>query len=176
MRMFSEEKKNGTIELLFTKPLSEYQIIFAKLLAGITLVFISILPTIVYYISVYMLGDPIGNVDTGSVIGSYIGLLFLGSAFVAIGLFASVLTNNQIVAFIVAILLSVFCYLGFETVYNMDIFGSLNLFVRSLGIRYHYESISRGVIDTRDVLYFLSVIALFVMLTRVVLLSRKWQK
>ena len=176
MRMFSEEKKNGTIELLFTKPLSEYQIIFPKLLAGITLVFISILPTIVYYISVYMLGDPIGNVDTGSVIGSYIGLLFLGSAFVAIGLFASVLTNNQIVAFIVAILLSVFCYLGFETVYNMDIFGSLNLFVRSLGIRYHYESISRGVIDTRDVLYFLSVIALFVMLTRVVLLSRKWQK
>lgn len=162
--------------MLFTKPLSEYQIIFAKLLAGITLVFISILPTIVYYISVYMLGDPIGNVDTGSVIGSYIGLLFLGSAFVAIGLFASVLTNNQIVAFIVAILLSVFCYLGFETVYNMDIFGSLNLFVRSLGIRYHYESISRGVIDTRDVLYFLSVIALFVMLTRVVLLSRKWQK
>ena len=123
-----------------------------------------------------MLGDPIGNVDTGSVIGSYIGLLFLGSAFVAIGLFASVLTNNQIVAFIIAILLSVFCYLGFETLYNMDIFGSLSLFVRSLGIRYHYESISRGVIDTRDVLYFLSVIALFVMLTRVVLLSRKWQK
>ena len=108
MRMFSEEKKNGTIELLFTKPLSEYQIIFAKLLAGITLVFISILPTLVYYVSVYLLGDPIGNIDTGSVVGSYIGLLFLGSAFVSIGLFSSVLTNNQIVAFIVAILLSVF--------------------------------------------------------------------
>lgn len=176
MRMFSEEKKNGTIELLFTKPLSEYQIIFAKLLAGITLVFISILPTLVYYVSIYLLGDPIGNVDTGSVVGSYIGLLFLGSAFVSIGLFSSVLTNNQIVAFIIAILLSVFCYLGFETLYNMDIFGSLNLFVRSLGMRYHYESISRGVIDTRDVLYFLSVIALFVMLTRLVLQSRKWQK
>ena len=98
MRMFSEEKKNGTIELLFTKPLSEYQIIFAKLLAGITLVFISILPTLVYYVSIYLLGDPIGNVDTGSVVGSYIGLLFLGSAFVSIGLFSSVLTNNQIVA------------------------------------------------------------------------------
>ena len=123
-----------------------------------------------------LLGDPIGNIDTGSVVGSYIGLLFLGSAFVSIGLFSSVLTNNQIVAFIVAILLSVFCYLGFETLYNMDIFGSLNLFARSLGMRYHYESISRGVIDTRDVLYFLSVIALFVMLTRLVLQSRKWQK
>ena len=176
MRMFAEEKKNGTIELLFTKPLSEYKIIFAKLLAGITLVFISILPTIVYYVTVYILGDPVGNIDTGGAIGSYIGLLFLGCAFVAIGLFASVLTNNQIVAFIIAILLSTFCYLGFETLYNMDIFGSLNLFVRSLGMRYHYESISRGVIDTRDVLYFVSVIFLFVMFTRLVLQTRKWQK
>jgi ABC-2 type transport system permease protein len=118
----------------------------------------------------------VGNIDTGGVVGSYIGLLFLGSAFVAIGLFSSVLTTNQIVAFIIAVLLSVFCYLGFETLYNMDIFGSLNLFVRSLGMRYHYESISRGVIDTRDVIYFLSVIALFVMLTRLVLQSAKWQK
>jgi ABC-2 type transport system permease protein len=176
MRMFAEEKKNGTIELLLTKPLSEYKIILAKLFAGITLVFISILPTVVYYVSVYLLGDPVGNIDTGGVVGSYIGLLFLGSAFVAIGLFSSVLTTNQIVAFIIAVLLSVFCYLGFETLYNMDIFGSLNLFVRSLGMRYHYESISRGVIDTRDVIYFLSVIALFVMLTRLVLQSAKWQK
>ncbi len=176
MRMFAEEKKNGTIELLFTKPLSEYKIIFAKFFAGFSLVFISILPTVVYYISIYILGDPVGNIDTGSVIGSYIGLLLLGAAFVSIGLFSSVLTNNQIVAFIIAILLCTFCYLGFETLYNMDIFGSLNLFIRSLGMRYHYESISRGVIDTRDVLYFLSVIFLFIMLTRLVLQSRKWQK
>lgn len=176
MRMFAEEKRSGTIELLFTKPISDYRIIFAKFLAGLTLVFFSILPTVVYYISIYRLGDPIGNIDTGAVLGSYIGLLFLAAAFVAIGLFSSVITKNQIVAFIVAIVLCFFCYLGFETLYQMDVFGSLNLFVKQLGIRHHYESISRGVIDTRDVLYFLSVIAVFVMLTHMVLQSRKWQK
>lgn len=176
MRMFAEEKRSGTIELLFTKPISDYRIIFAKFLAGLTLVFFSILPTVVYYISIYRLGDPVGNIDTGAVFGSYIGLLFLAAAFVAIGLFSSVITKNQIVAFIVAIVLCFFCYLGFETLYQMDVFGSLNLFVKQLGIRHHYESISRGVIDTRDVLYFLSVIAVFVMLTHMVLQSRKWQK
>lgn len=176
MRMFAEEKKNGTIELLFTKPLSDMAIIGAKFLAGLTLVFISLLPTLVYYFSVYHLGDPVGNIDTGSVIGSYIGLLFLGATFVSIGLFATSLTNNQIVAFITAALLCAFCYLGFEALYNMNFLGKVGLFVQGLGIQAHYESISRGVIDTRDVIYFLSVITIFMMGTRLVLQSRKWQK
>ena len=174
MRSFAEEKKNGTMELLLTKPLSDLTLVSAKFLAGFTLVFISLLPTLVCYFSVVLLGDPVGNIDTGSVIGSYIGLLFLGGAFVAIGLLSSALTNNQIVAFIIAALLCAFGYLGFETLYNMDFLGNADLFVKSLGMRHHYESISRGVIDSRDVIYFLSVIVLFLMITRLVLQSRKW--
>lgn len=174
MRMFAEEKKNGTMELLLTKPLSEMKLIWAKFLAGFVLVFISLLPTLVCYFSVVALGDPVGNVDTGSVMGSYIGLLMLGAAFVAIGLFASSITNNQIVAFILAALMSAFMHLGFEAVYHMGFLGDIDLFVRSLGMSYHYESISRGVLDTRDVIYFASVIAIFMLATRIVLQSRKW--
>ena len=175
MRMFAEEKKNGTMELLLTKPLSEMTLIWAKFLAGCTLVLISLLPTLVCYFSVVTLGDPVGNIDTGSVVGSYIGLLLLGAAFVSIGVFSSSLTNNQIVAFIIAAVLSAFAYLGFESIYNMGFLGESDLFVKSLGMNHHYSSISRGVIDTRDVLYFLSVMALFMMLTRMVLQSRKWR-
>lgn len=175
MRMFAEEKRTGTIELLLTKPLGDWTIIFAKFLAGLTLVFISLLPTLVYYFSVFALGDPVGNIDTGSVIGSYIGLLFLGAAFVSIGLFATSLTNNQIVAFITAALLCAVSLMGFEALYGMGFLGKVGLFVKALGIQHHYDSISRGVIDTRDVLYFLSVIALFLMGTRLVLQSRKWK-
>lgn len=176
MRMLAEERRNGTMELLLTKPLSEWQIVWAKFLAGITIVFISLLPTLVYYFTVYSLGDPVGNIDTGSVIGSYIGLLFLGGAFVSIGLFASSLTNNQIVAFIIAALLCAFMHLGFEAIFNMGFLGKVGLFIRNLGMATHYSSISRGVIDSRDVIYFLSVIALFLMATRLVLQSRKWKK
>ena len=174
MRMFAEEKKNGTMELLLTKPLSEMKIIWAKFLAGFVLVFISLLPTLVCYFSVVALGDPVGNIDTGSVTGSYIGLLLLGAAFVAIGLFASSITNNQIVAFILAALMSAFMHLGFESIYRMGFLGDADLFVRSLGMSYHYDSISRGVVDSRDVIYFISVIAIFMMATRIVLQSRKW--
>lgn len=174
MRMFAEEKKNGTIEFLLTKPISDMTLIGAKFLAGCTLVLISLLPTLVCYFSVVALGDPVGNIDTGSVIGSYLGLIFLGAAFVAIGVFSSSITNNQIVAFIVAAVISAFAYLGFEALYYMDFLGKADLFVKSLGMRHHYESMSRGVIDTRDVLYFLSVIVLFLMMTRLVLQSRKW--
>ncbi len=176
MRMLAEEKKNGTLELLLTKPLGDTGIVWAKFLAGITLVAISLLPTLIYYITVYSLGDPIGNIDTGSVVGSYIGLLFLGAAFVAIGLFASSLTDNQIVAFIVAALICVFCYLGFESIYNMGILGNVGLLVRGLGIVAHYESMSNGVIDTRDVLYFISITFLFLLLTKLMLQKRMWQK
>ena len=175
MRTFAEEKRGGTIELLLTKPLSDWTLIFAKFLAALTLVVISLLPTAVCYISVVTLGDPVGNIDSGSVAGSYLGLTMLGAAFVAIGLFASSISSNQIVSFIVAALMSAIAYLGFESVYNMGILGKADLFVKSLGMMHHYESVSRGVIDTRDVLYFLSVIALFLLATRIVLQSRKWK-
>lgn len=173
MRMLSEERRVGTIEWLLTKPVSEWQLVWSKFLAGITLVLISLLPTLVCYISIYLLGNPIGNIDSGSVAGSYLGLMLLGCAFVAIGLFSSALTSNQIVSFIIAAVLCAFCYLGFESLYNMNPLGG-GLWVKWLGLRHHYESMSRGVIDTRDVVYFASVVVIFLMLTRLVLQSRKW--
>ena len=174
MRSLAEEKRTGTIEMLMTRPLSDWTIVWAKFLAAWTLVLISLLPTLVCYFSVYSLGDPVGNIDTGSVAGSYIGLLMLGGAFVAIGLFCSSLTSNQIVSFILAALLCAVAYLGFESIYHMGLFGDADLFIKRLGARHHYESISRGVIDTRDVVYFICIIALFLMATRLVLQSRKW--
>lgn len=174
MRSLAEERRNGMLETLMTHPLSDWTIVWAKFLAGWTLVFVSLLPTVVCYFSVYSLGYPVGNIDTGAVIGSYIGLLLLGGAFVAIGIFCSSLTANQIVSFILAAVLCAVAYLGFESLYRMEIFGSGDLFVKSLGMMDHYESISRGVVDTRDVLYFASVAALFLMATRLVLQSRLW--
>lgn len=174
MRMFSEEKKGGTIELLLTKPLTDWQIILAKFFAGIILVVFALLPTLVYYYSVYQLGLPPGNIDSGAMWGSYIGLLFLAAVFVAIGLFASSITDNQIVSFILAALFSAFFYIGFEFIWPLDVFNKAGLFISSLGVFAHYESISRGVIDSRDIIYFISIIAFFLMLTKFSLASRKW--
>jgi len=176
MRFFAEEKKSGTIELLLTKPLTDLQIISAKYLAAFILVLFSLLPTLIYFISVYRLGMPVGNIDIGGTWGSYIGLLFLGASFVSIGLFSSSVTDNQIVSFILSVFLCGFFYIGFEMIYSLALFGKIDLFIQSLGINAHYISMSRGVIDTRDVVYFLSVIAIFIMLTRFTLDSRKWEK
>ena len=174
MRFFAEEKKSGTIELLMTRPLTDTQIILAKYFAGLLLVVISLLPTLIYFFSVYQLGFPKGNLDMGGMWGSYIGLIFLGAAFVAIGLFSSSITDNQIISFVLAVVLSGFVYMGFELIYQLALFGNFDLFVKSLGISSHYSAISRGVVDTRDVLYFLSLITLFLLFTRFSLESRKW--
>lgn len=174
MRSFADERKSGTIELLMTQPLSDLQVVVAKYLAGVALVIISLLPTLFYYFSVYQLGLPKGNLDTGSIWGSYIGLVFLGAGFVAIGIFASSVTDNQIVSFIVAMFLCFFIYMGFEFVYTFVISGKTGLFIQSLGLSAHYSSMSRGVIDTRDMIYFCSITAIFILLTKISLESRKW--
>jgi ABC-2 type transport system permease protein len=174
MRSFADEQKTGTIELLMTKPLTDMQIIGAKYLAGLVLVLFALLPTLVYFFSVYKLGLPPGNIDMGGTWGSYLGLLFLGAGFVAIGIFASSLAENQIVAFITAVFLCGFLYIGFEFIYSLSLFGKIDLLIQSLGMNAHYTSMSRGVIDTRDVLYFLSLIAIFLLLTKIKLESRKW--
>jgi len=174
MRFFAEEKKSGTIELLMTRPLSDLQVILAKYFAGLILVIISILPTLIYFFSVYQLGFPKGNIDTGGMWGSYIGLLFLGASFVAIGLFASSISDNQIISFILAVIFSGFIYVGFEFIYGLDLFGQADLLVKTLGISSHYSAMSKGVIDTRDVIYFLSLIAFFILLTKFSIEKRKW--
>jgi ABC-2 type transport system permease protein len=174
MRSFADERKTGTIELLLTKPLTDSQIIMAKYFAGLALVVFSLIPTLVYYLTVYRLGLPAGNIDSGGVWGSYLGLLFLGASFVAIGIFSSSITDNQILSFVLSVVLSGFVYIGFEFIYSLALFGSFDLFIRQLGIASHYQSMSRGVIDTRDVVYYLSLIALFVGFTKLSLGSRKW--
>jgi ABC-2 type transport system permease protein len=174
MRFFADEKKSGTIEFLLTKPLSDLQIILAKYLAAFSLVIFSLLPTLIHVITVYYFGMPAGNIDMGATWGSYLGLLFLGGAFVAIGLFASSLTDNQIVSFIVSIFLCGFVYIGFDFIYTLDLFGPVDLFIRNLGIFAHYTSVSRGVIDSRDIIYFFSLIFLFLVFTKTRLESRKW--
>lgn len=174
MRSFADERRSGTIELLLTRPITDMQIVMAKYLAGFVLVVFSVLPSLIYFYAVYQLGMPKGNIDMGATWGSYIGLLFLGASFVAIGVFVSSVTDNQIVAFLLSVVICGFVYIGFDFIHSLSLFGSFDLFIKSLGINEHYTSISRGVVDTRDMLYFLSLIAIFLVFTRVSLESRKW--
>ena len=174
MRMFSEEKRAGTLELLFTRPMNELQIVLAKFFAAWTLVVISILPTLIFFGSVWLLGSPRGDIDTGGTWGSYTGLVFLGGIYASVGIFSSSLTGNQIVAFILAVLLSFLFYLGFNFIGTLGQSGQAVHIIETLGIDYHYQSMARGVIDSRDMIYFLGVIFLFLYLTRTVLVSRKW--
>ncbi len=175
MRLFAEEKRGGTMELLLTRPMTELQIVMAKYLAGVVLVSISLLPTFIYFWSVYQLGNPIGNIDMGATWGSYIGLFFLAAVYVSIGVFASSLTDNQIVAFVLAMVLCFTFYYGFEAVGELPALKGCCETLTFMGINDHYKSVSRGVVDSRDVIYFLSVIAFFIGATRVVLNSRKWR-
>ncbi len=175
MRSFAEEKQTGTIELLVTRPLSDVQIILGKFLACVALLVFALLPTLIYYITIYALGSPVGNIDSGATWGSYIGLLLLGSSFVAMGIFASSLSRNQIISFVVAIFLCFIFYWLFDMVSRVPIFvGKIDDVIQMFGVEYHYRSLSRGVIDSRDVVYFLSVITFFIMATKVSLESRKW--
>jgi ABC-2 type transport system permease protein len=174
MRLFSDERRTGTIELLLTRPITDLKIVLAKYFAGLVLVIVSLIPTLVYFVSVYKLGNPVGDIDTGGTWGSFIGLFFLASVYAAIGIFASSTTDNQIVAFIIAMLLSFFLYIGFESISSLSLFGNHEGFIASLGINDHYKSMSRGVIDTRDIVYFIAVISIFVILTKLKLQSRKW--
>ncbi len=174
MRSFAEERKEGTYVLLATRPLSDWQIILAKYFACAALVFFALLPTLVYYYSIYQLGLPKGNIDTGAVLGSYIGLLLLGASFTAIGVFASSITKNQVVAFAVAVFLCFFAFSGLESMSKLFELDNLGTLLVNLGISVHYQSISRGVLDSRDVVYFISFIALFLGLTKWAIGGRKW--
>lgn len=174
MRMFSEEKRGGTLELLLTRPIRDIDIILGKYLAGVFLVAFSILPTILYYITISYLGNPSGNIDTAAVIGSYFGLFLLGAVFTSIGIFSSSFTENQVIAFIIAVFLSFLLYFGFSAISGLAIFGRNSDIIDQMGILYHYNSMSKGLIDSRDVIYFLSVISGMIMLTNLILRSRKW--
>ena len=175
MRSFAEEKSVGTIELLVTRPVTDLGIVTGKYLAAVVLLLVALIPTLMYVYTISTLALPQGEIDTGSIIGSYIGLLLLGSAFLSIGLFASTLTNNQIVAFILGIFLCFVGYYAFDLISRLSQFtGDLDYTFRNIGMNQHYISISRGVVDTRDVVYFITVIALFLTASKAALESRKW--
>lgn len=174
MRMFAEETKTGTLELLLTRPLTDWQIILGKYFSGVTLVLFALLPTLSYYYSISLLGNPAGNIDTAGVIGSYIGLLFLGGVFTAVGLLASLLSTNQIVSFVVAVFLCFMIYGGFESLAAIRAWGSSAIILEQMGILYHYKAMSRGLLDSRNVVYFLSVIVLMLLLTKLAMGSRRW--
>jgi ABC-2 type transport system permease protein len=174
MRIFAEEKKTGTMELLFTKPLTDWQIILGKYLSGVFMVIFSLLPTLLYYFTISNLGNPVGNLDTAGIMGSYIGLILLGCVFTSIGVFASAITENQIISFITAVFLCFIIYTGFSSLAALPVWGSFSLFIEQLGILHHYTAMSKGLIDTRDLIYFFSVIAIMLLSTSLTLGSRKW--
>jgi ABC-2 type transport system permease protein len=175
MRMFAEENRLGTMELIYSRPITERAIIWGKYLASVSLVLLALLPCLIFYISVYMLGDTPGNLDKGGTWGAFIGLFFLASVYASAGIFASSLTDNQVIAFIIAVLLCFFLFMGFDSFAYLPGLKNLDEFVIRLGINEHYKSISRGVIDIRDVVYFVAVIFILIEATRFHLVSRKWK-
>lgn len=175
MRAFPDEFKSGTIEWLSTKPLSNLQIIMGKYFAVLILVVFALVPTLLYVFTISSLSAIPNNLDIGGITGSYIGLAFLASSFAAIGLFCSSLTSNQIVGFLIALFACYILYSGFESISKLPVFyGGVDYYLSMVGLSFHYNSISRGIVDTRDIIYFLSVIILFVSLTQVSLQRRTW--
>ncbi|MEC9209194.1 MAG: ABC transporter permease subunit [Bacteroidota bacterium] len=173
MRTFSEEYNIGTIESLITKPITTNQIIASKFLAILTLVTASIVPTFLYVITIYFLGETPGNLDLAGIIGSYIGLLMLSSIFVSIGVFASSISNNQVISFILGIIISVIFYFGFDLLSKIQILESIAVTLQKIGISYHYNIISKGLLLVSDIIYFLSISFLFLKLSEIVILSKK---
>jgi ABC-2 type transport system permease protein len=174
MRSFAEEMKSGTMELLVTKPLSDWAIILGKYAACLLLVVGALIPTLVYYFSVHALGQPPGNIDTPGVIGSYIGMILIGAVFCAVGILASSVSRNQIVAFIIGAFTCFILFTGFESLSTLGIWSDHSLFIKQLGLLDHYESLSKGLIDSRDVIYFLSLIFIILSITKLIIGSRKW--
>lgn len=166
MRSFSDEINTGTIEILKTKPIGNWQIILGKYLGAFVLVLLAIALTFVYIYSIYQLGNPIGNINFGSTLGSFIGLLFLSSAYVAVGVFSSTISKNQIVSFLIAVSILFVLFYGFEAISHLNIFNSFNYTIQQFGMLEHFNSISKGVLDSRDLIYFASITYLFLFLTK----------
>lgn len=173
MRSYSEEMRMGTMEILQTRPVSNWDLVSGKYLGGLSLVLLAIIPSLIYVVAIGELGQTVYNFDTGATIGSYLGLVFLAAGYTAISTFASSLTSNQIVAFLLGVFLCFVIYYAFEALATIHILGKFTYVMEYFGISYHYRSISRGVLDTRDLIYFISVIALFLKLTQLKISSAK---
>ncbi|HVI46915.1 MAG TPA: gliding motility-associated ABC transporter permease subunit GldF [Chitinophaga sp.] len=176
MRSFADEFKTGTMELLSTKPLSWWQIVMGKFLGSMLVVAISLLPTVVYYVAIRQLSTNPQQLDNGGILGSYTGLFLLGAAFTAIGLWSSSLTSNAMIAFLIAVFTSFIFYNGFDALSKIPGFsGGADYYLQMAGIKFHYTSVSRGVLDSRDIVYFVSLISLMLYLTKLSLQRKLWQ-
>jgi ABC-2 type transport system permease protein len=173
MKMFAEETKSGSLEILLVKPVSTGDIVIGKYLAGLSLTTVALLPTLIYYYSVYQLANPVGNVDTAGIIGSYIGLFMLTSVFTAIGVFTSSITDNQVVAFIIAAFISFLLYAGLNSLAGIDLWSSFYALLSQFSLEYHYNAMSRGLLDSRDIIYFISMVIVFLMATKLIV---EWRR
>lgn len=175
MRMVAEEKRLGTMDLIFTRPVSDRSVIYGKFLASVMLVLLSLVPGLVYYFTVYFYGETPGNLDSGGTFGAFTGLFFLAAIYASAGIFSSSLTDNQVIAFIISVVICFFLFTGFDSLAYLPGLKKIDQLVISLGINEHYKSVSRGVIDIRDITYYMAVVIIFNEATRVSLLSRKWR-
>ncbi|NJB81579.1 gliding motility-associated ABC transporter permease subunit GldF [Wenyingzhuangia aestuarii] len=164
MKSFADEYSNGTIEILKTLPISHTKIIIGKFLGYLAIIAIALVPTFIFVYSTYQLGNPVGNIDLGSTFTSYIGLILVAATYIAIGIFSSIYTQNSITAFILSILINTVLYFGFSALESLS--AASNFGWNSFGIPQHFESISRGVLDTTDLFYFLSITFLFLGITK----------
>ena len=175
MRMIAEEKKLGTIELIYSRPVTERDVVYGKFFASLVLVLLALLPGLVYYLTVYYLGETPGNLDRGGTLGAFIGLFLLAAIYASAGIFSSALTDNQVIAFILSVVICFILFIGFDSFAFIPGLKKIDEFVTMAGINYHYKSISRGVVDIRDISYYLAVVIIFNEATRLTLLSRKWK-
>lgn len=173
MKMLAEEYNTGTIEILVVKPVTTLQIILGKYLAALTLVGVAIIPTLVYYFSLYELASPVGNIDTAGIAGSYIGLFLLASVFCALGILTSAATKNQVVAFIIATFLSFILFTGLNSLAGINVWSALSLPLSKLSLEYHYNAMSKGLLDTRNILYFLALNAAIIYFSKLILAHKK---
>lgn len=166
MRSFADEFKSGTFETLKTSPLTKWQIVAGKYLAIIAVILIALFPTLLYVITIHSLSST-GGIDSGAITGSYIGLFFLASVFAAITIWCSSLTPNAVIAFLLSAFACIVLYFGFTAISKLPVFtGNADYYIEMLGIDFHYQSISRGVLDPRDIIYFLSIIFFFLFATQ----------
>lgn len=173
MKLFSEERKNGTLELLLTRPVSSLTIVLSKYFAAFILVIISLIPTLIYVYSVYNLASPVGSIDMGLIWGSYIALIFLAAIYVAVSIFAGSFTNNQLISFIYGITLCFVIYAGFDYASSLPLLSKWENEISFMGISSHYSPMARGIIDTRDIVWFILISSLFIYFTNMKIAKRK---
>ncbi|MCS6824722.1 MAG: gliding motility-associated ABC transporter permease subunit GldF [Cytophagaceae bacterium] len=174
MRSFAEEKKDGTIEFLLTKPISDWHLLLGKYFAACTILAIALLPSLCFYFSIYTLGDPPGNIDSAAVFSSYIGLMLLAGVFASVGIFSSSVSNNQVLSFILSLAINYVLFDGFARLSSLGFLSSTSAFISQLGLDYHYLSLSKGLIDSRNVLYLISITCIMLVSTKLTLGSRNW--